>query len=159
MTTCTFNFQSSRSLDRIEKIRSALLKGPQSKFDLVKILGVSDATVHDFMQHLHKDRIHIAGWRRCTNHYAALWLWGAGQDAPLPPWVKKPEPPRAPRIRTPKQMAVRKTWIERSKPPKAAPAPVVRSFRPQPVARDWSVEAMFGPAYVGLNAELAGMRS
>lgn len=143
MTTSIFNFEGEVALTRIKEIRKTLLAQPMSQADISRKLLIARATSYAFFRHLcaHK-KVHIVDWRRDHNRYTALWGWGPGIDAIEPLFVKLQK------LSKPKPGVEQPAYVH-----------VPRSFKPQPVFRDRAVEMFFGPAYVGLGAELQGMRS
>lgn len=145
MTTSTFNFESDLCRARIKLIRKHLKQSPKTQAEVTRLLKVADATGFAFFRHLRTNQmIHIVDWKKGHVCNMALWAWGTGTDIEIPPFEKK----------RPRQKRVRAMPEER-----AAVAQTPRCFKPQPVFRDRSVEMFFGPAYVGLSAELAGMHS
>lgn len=140
MSKSIFNFSSEISVDRINKIRKLLIDGPKSKAEITRRLDCASATSYAFFKHLKStDRMHIGAWKQNHNRMTALWAWGPGINEPAPMFVKLPKKRNG------------KPVVE--KPIKQ----FSRTFVPQPVFRDPSVEMFFGPAYVGLGAELRGM--
>lgn len=139
--TSNHNFTTPKSLQRIALLESLLAKGGKTAIQLMPLMGIAHGSVCAYLrQSKLLGLAHIDSWiLGAHGGYSPVWVSGRGDDASKP------------------QLKARARREAASKQKQHKLAESSRGFKPQTVARDWSVEMMFGPAYVGLNAELRGM--
>lgn len=136
-----WKFTSPKCDKRIQSILEALNGKQRTTEQLAKVVGLGFSPAAAYLRHLREsNRVHICDWDRSRSSHAAVWTAGGGEDAP-------------------KILAKR---AKREHVPVEPPKRVIRSdfrrtFVPQPVERHPFDVMFFGPAYVGLSAELRGM--
>jgi len=106
---------------------------PMTSPEMGRAIGIAESRASSFILH-HRPLVHISFWKQTGCCWTAVYALGKGVDA------VKPE-------RVDPAKVKREQFLKRP-----------RGFVPQPVARDWAVEMLFGPA-VNLNAELREMRA
>jgi hypothetical protein len=90
------NFNSEKSVARIERIQELLRSQAMSQQELADAIFVSNRYARDYIVYLQEiGCIHIADFRRGTlpgnrRHHIALYRWGMGADAVAPPMERKP---------------------------------------------------------------------
>ena len=131
-TVDNINFTTPLSIQRWSEICALIGKKPMTAPEIARAIKTPPERANAFFRH-YRHLVHICDWRQGR---IAVWALGSAEDAPKPSMVK-----------VGMQEARRAELVRRA-----------RGFKPQAVARDWSVAMVFGPA-VNLNAELAGMRA
>lgn len=138
--TSNYTFTAKKSQDKIAAVLQAIRRKPRTVAYIAGLLNVSDSNVSRFIRYLHENKlIYQSQWLQTEKGRCAVWALGPGSASHKPKYIRKRKVGGAEERRAKALKDFNKTFVA------------------QPVARDWSVQAFFGPAYVGLNAELRGM--